>query len=373
MRAVQSAHREILRRHERLEQAAARRDVPPRAVEREHRERAGRELRPHPIQLGPAPGQGDREVVDPGVVADHRHRLEPVVHGAQPFEELVVARPVQLVVHDHLGVAERVRHPVERLSRAQRRGAQDQVGARDAPSADASAIRSAARWPLGASGRSWSASAGSSQLDFACRSSRRRLIDPSVASGGDRPRGPAATRCPRQDSNLRPRLRRPVLYPLSYEGSRSESSNAIARPTPKQGRARGSVGYASSPMIEERLIALVTEALAEVARELGLRGRSARGRAHQARARRSTATSRRTWRSCSRRGSAGRPRDVAELIRAAPARGAVRPLRRGGRPGVHQLPAHDGLAHRRAPRGRGAGRRRTAAPSRTAGARRSSS
>src|SRR5579885_3519457 len=26
------------------------------------------------------------------------------------------------------------------------------------------------------------------------------------------------TGCPRQDSNLRTRLRRPVLYPLSYEG-----------------------------------------------------------------------------------------------------------------------------------------------------------
>ena len=26
------------------------------------------------------------------------------------------------------------------------------------------------------------------------------------------------TPCPRQDSNLRTRLRRPVLYPLSYEG-----------------------------------------------------------------------------------------------------------------------------------------------------------
>jgi hypothetical protein len=25
--------------------------------------------------------------------------------------------------------------------------------------------------------------------------------------------------CPRQDSNLRTRLRRPVLYPLSYEGA----------------------------------------------------------------------------------------------------------------------------------------------------------
>jgi hypothetical protein len=36
---------------------------------------------------------------------------------------------------------------------------------------------------------------------------------------------PAVTRpcdsCPRQDSNLRFRLRRPALYPLSYGGSRS--------------------------------------------------------------------------------------------------------------------------------------------------------
>jgi hypothetical protein len=32
-------------------------------------------------------------------------------------------------------------------------------------------------------------------------------------------------RCPRQDSNLRTRLRRPALYPLSYEGERTESNN----------------------------------------------------------------------------------------------------------------------------------------------------
>jgi hypothetical protein len=31
--------------------------------------------------------------------------------------------------------------------------------------------------------------------------------------------------CPRQDSNLRFRLRRPTLYPLSYGGKTSESSN----------------------------------------------------------------------------------------------------------------------------------------------------
>ena len=46
----------------------------------------------------------------------------------------------------------------------------------------------------------------------------------------------------------------------------------MVRPSRDEGRAHGSVGYASSPMIEERLIALVTEALAEVARELGLEG-----------------------------------------------------------------------------------------------------
>ena len=28
--------------------------------------------------------------------------------------------------------------------------------------------------------------------------------------------------CPRQDSNLRTRLRRPALYPLSYEGGPGE-------------------------------------------------------------------------------------------------------------------------------------------------------
>jgi hypothetical protein len=28
--------------------------------------------------------------------------------------------------------------------------------------------------------------------------------------------------CPREDSNLRTRLRRPVLYPLSYEGGTSQ-------------------------------------------------------------------------------------------------------------------------------------------------------
>ncbi len=35
--------------------------------------------------------------------------------------------------------------------------------------------------------------------------------------------------CPRQDSNLRTRLRRPALYPLSYEGGLGKSSNAPPR------------------------------------------------------------------------------------------------------------------------------------------------
>ena len=34
------------------------------------------------------------------------------------------------------------------------------------------------------------------------------------------------TVCPRQDSNLRSRLRRAVLYPLSYEGETYKPSNS---------------------------------------------------------------------------------------------------------------------------------------------------
>src|SRR5918993_4941591 len=40
------------------------------------------------------------------------------------------------------------------------------------------------------------------------------------------------TRCPRQDSNLRFRLRRPALYPLSYGGG--EASLATALPGPRR-------------------------------------------------------------------------------------------------------------------------------------------
>ena len=79
-----------------------------------------------------------------------------------------------------------------------------------------------------------------------------------------------STGCPRQDSNLRTRLRRPALYPLSYEGSGAESSNEpLAEQT---NRRREPVGYASGAMIEERLIALITQALAAAAPELGLTG-----------------------------------------------------------------------------------------------------
>src|SRR5689334_8326208 len=54
--------------------------------------------------------------------------------------------------------------------------------------------------------------------------------------------------CPRQDSNLRTRLRRAVLYPLSYGGrSYVEDPSASTRPgftpTPANGAAVGSVTF----------------------------------------------------------------------------------------------------------------------------------
>ncbi len=36
--------------------------------------------------------------------------------------------------------------------------------------------------------------------------------------------------CPRQDSNLRSRFRKPMLYPLSYEGGTSADSSARKSP-----------------------------------------------------------------------------------------------------------------------------------------------
>ena len=110
-------------------------------------------------------------------------------------------------------------------------------------------------------------------------------------------------------------------------------------------------------MIEERLIALVTEALAEVARELGLEGdlpevelTKPRQKEHGDFATNVALVLAPRVGRVAPRGRRARP--------AAPARGLVRPLRRGGRPGVHQLPAHDGLAApARSARSRRGGRR----------------
>jgi hypothetical protein len=57
-------------------------------------------------------------------------------------------------------------------------------------------------------------------------------------------------RCPRQDSNLRFRLRRPALYPLSYGGEPTQSSNGlIAAPAAARlpGRSRGLVMLGAWP------------------------------------------------------------------------------------------------------------------------------
>jgi hypothetical protein len=44
---------------------------------------------------------------------------------------------------------------------------------------------------------------------------------------------------PRQDSNLRHRLRRAVLYPLSYEGKGIDRSAVVHRADTAAGRPRG--------------------------------------------------------------------------------------------------------------------------------------
>lgn len=53
------------------------------------------------------------------------------------------------------------------------------------------------------------------------------------------------TLCPRQDSNLRPRLRRAVLYPLSYGGLR------MSRTEVPDGRRREDRGYQAARRVRE--------------------------------------------------------------------------------------------------------------------------
>ena len=59
---------------------------------------------------------------------------------------------------------------------------------------------------------------------------RDRVAEWFRVPGGANPkvRGPGAMECPRRDSNSRTRLRRPVLYPLSYGG---DAISIVARPT----------------------------------------------------------------------------------------------------------------------------------------------
>ena len=126
-------------------------------------------------------------------------------------------------------------------------------------------------------------------------------------------------------------------------------------------------------MIEERLLELIRAALETAANELGIDGDRPGPGAACPPSRRSTATSRPTSRSCWRREPAGKPREVAEAIRAAFPEAPFVRARGGRRAGVPEHLRHRRMAARRAPRRRGERRvlrRRRAA---TAGASRWSS
>ena len=68
---------------------------------------------------------------------------------------------------------------------------------------------------------------GGKNVDVA-RGGRGSLLPGKHAWPYTGPRPPGWWWCPRQDSNLRTRLRRPVLYPLSYEGGPTQHTLAAA-------------------------------------------------------------------------------------------------------------------------------------------------
>ena len=104
----------------------------------------------------------------------------------------------------------------------------------------ASAVATAIAFGSGTPARLGVAEPAPEQLDRVRRAGRRgraggpRGSRTAHASAGGRSsphrRHRTGRRCPRQDSNLRFRLRRPALYPLSYGGGEGESSNRPVGP-----------------------------------------------------------------------------------------------------------------------------------------------
>lgn len=73
--------------------------------------------------------------------------------------------------------------------------------------------------------------------------------------------------CPRQDSNLRTRLRRPLLYPLSYGGvsaaERLLAATGRTLPAPSGCSGTGFVGSGeATPSLVRRLLGLGVERVA---------------------------------------------------------------------------------------------------------------
>src|SRR5215216_4777803 len=76
--------------------------------------------------------------------------------------------------------------------------------------------------------------------------------------------GPDSGKRPRQDSNLRTRLRRPLLYPLSYEGGLRKDSRAlpaVAEPVPNRLRAPSHARVPLAAVIRDQLTAALASAL----------------------------------------------------------------------------------------------------------------
>src|SRR3954452_21932197 len=60
-------------------------------------------------------------------------------------------------------------------------------------------------------------------------------------------------KCPRQDSNLRTRLRRAVLYPLSYGGSSWWGRGEVTSPSRRRGRRSSGCGQRCPAAVGEHL------------------------------------------------------------------------------------------------------------------------
>ena len=221
-----------LPRHDELDELGASRLADPSSRRSSSRSSASA---PVGNAVGPRRREQCRQLVQAGVVADHQHAH--VVRRTRPEDARRDPPPTRGRARPRISTSGFPSAGATRSSVARARTAVEQStrSGRTSCSAAQRRTRLPAFRPRGASGRSWSASAGSSQLDFAWRRSQSRFTSPASSRGRARPGRLSRATGARPGSRGAASAIRAIASPSSRPWRTSQQPTTVpVRPTPPQ-------------------------------------------------------------------------------------------------------------------------------------------